>query len=348
MQRRLQEVRKEKPDADYATIAPDFETILSALVDQRALIAFANKFGFPSVEAAGRRRNRADPGHQGPQRPVQRTGLSAIPGAAAAERFGGPADHRRRLAPAPAADPRRDQCAGVGRDGQPLCLDVARIARGRGRGGARGRVQGRPQSDRRRPPALLRRQPQPLHDPRTARPANRADRPGAGRQRHRVGPGNRRLLQQQQRDLRARRTQGASARRWWPTRRARTPSPPRSRPARRSPRPRASAAVTSLKDQTRAAYAGIAGDKMAAAVFSAPTGAVVGPIQSDFGWVVAKVDSVKDGGRQVARPGALRNRRQAQPSTSASRRSRTWSTRSRTRSTKAIISPKPRPPPKSR
>ena len=47
MQRRLQEVRKEKADADYATIAPDFETILSALVDQRALIAFANKFGFP-------------------------------------------------------------------------------------------------------------------------------------------------------------------------------------------------------------------------------------------------------------------------------------------------------------
>ena len=47
MQRRLQEVRKQKPDADYATIAPDFETILSALVDQRALIAFANKFGFP-------------------------------------------------------------------------------------------------------------------------------------------------------------------------------------------------------------------------------------------------------------------------------------------------------------
>ena len=158
-----------------------------------------------SVEAAGRCRNRADPGHQGPQRPVQRTGLSAIPGAAAAERFGGPADHRRRLAPAAAADPRRDQCAGVGRDGQPLCLDVARIARGRGRGGAGGRVQGRPQSDRRRPPALLRRQPQPLHDPRTARAQARADRPGAGRQRHRVGPGYRRLLQQQPR-LTARRT----------------------------------------------------------------------------------------------------------------------------------------------
>ena len=44
MQRRLQEVRKQKPDADYATIAGDFDTILSALIDQRALIAFADKY----------------------------------------------------------------------------------------------------------------------------------------------------------------------------------------------------------------------------------------------------------------------------------------------------------------
>src|SRR4051812_22895363 len=46
MQRRLQDVRREKPEADYATIAGDFETILSALIDQRTLIAFASKYGF--------------------------------------------------------------------------------------------------------------------------------------------------------------------------------------------------------------------------------------------------------------------------------------------------------------
>ena len=56
------------------------------------------------------------------------------------------------------------------------------------------------------------------------------------------------------------------------------------------------AAVTTLKDQTRSAYAGVAGDKAAAAVFSAGPGAVVGPVQSDFGWVVAKVESIKAGG----------------------------------------------------
>jgi peptidyl-prolyl cis-trans isomerase D len=58
------------------------------------------------------------------------------------------------------------------------------------------------------------------------------------------------------------------------------------------------AAVSTLTDQTRQAYASVAGDKAAAAVFSAAKGSVVGPVQSDFGWVVAKVDSVRtEGGK---------------------------------------------------
>jgi peptidyl-prolyl cis-trans isomerase D len=60
------------------------------------------------------------------------------------------------------------------------------------------------------------------------------------------------------------------------------------------------AAVTALKDQTRAAYAGVAGDKVATAVFAAPAGSIVGPVQSDFGWVVVKIDLVKaTGGKTV-------------------------------------------------
>lgn len=58
----------------------------------------------------------------------------------------------------------------------------------------------------------------------------------------------------------------------------------------------ANAATTTLKDQSRQAYAGVAGDKAAASVFAAANGAVVGPIQSDFGWIVVKVESVKSGG----------------------------------------------------
>jgi peptidyl-prolyl cis-trans isomerase D len=58
----------------------------------------------------------------------------------------------------------------------------------------------------------------------------------------------------------------------------------------------ANAAVTTLADQTRQAYAGVAGDQTANAVFAAASGAIVGPIHSDFGWVVVKVDAVKAGG----------------------------------------------------
>jgi peptidyl-prolyl cis-trans isomerase D len=62
----------------------------------------------------------------------------------------------------------------------------------------------------------------------------------------------------------------------------------------------ANAAVTSLTDQTQQAYSGVAGAKAAAAVFGAPSGAVVGPIQTEFGWLVAKVDSVKtQGGKSL-------------------------------------------------
>jgi peptidyl-prolyl cis-trans isomerase D len=56
------------------------------------------------------------------------------------------------------------------------------------------------------------------------------------------------------------------------------------------------AAVTTLQDQSRQAYASVAGDKTAAAVFAASAGAIIGPMQSDFGWVVVKVDAVKAGG----------------------------------------------------
>jgi peptidyl-prolyl cis-trans isomerase D len=61
------------------------------------------------------------------------------------------------------------------------------------------------------------------------------------------------------------------------------------------------AAVTSLADQSRQAYSSVAGDKAAAAVFGAASGTVVGPVQSDFGWVVVKVDGVKKlGGKSLA------------------------------------------------
>ena len=46
MQRRLQQVRQQNPNADYATILGDFDPLLSSMLDERALIAFGNKYGF--------------------------------------------------------------------------------------------------------------------------------------------------------------------------------------------------------------------------------------------------------------------------------------------------------------
>src|SRR3954471_12823909 len=47
MQRRLQEARQQRAEADYASIIGDFPAILDALIDQRSLIAFSDKYGFP-------------------------------------------------------------------------------------------------------------------------------------------------------------------------------------------------------------------------------------------------------------------------------------------------------------
>ena len=58
---------------------------------------------------------------------------------------------------------------------------------------------------------------------------------------------------------------------------------------------------TSLGAKTRDELADIAGDAVAAAAFSARQGAIVGPIRSDLGWHVIKVDAVRtEAGRPLS------------------------------------------------
>jgi peptidyl-prolyl cis-trans isomerase D len=45
MQRRLAQVREQNPEADYSTLAADFDPLLQQLIDQAALTAFAQKHG---------------------------------------------------------------------------------------------------------------------------------------------------------------------------------------------------------------------------------------------------------------------------------------------------------------
>jgi peptidyl-prolyl cis-trans isomerase D len=62
----------------------------------------------------------------------------------------------------------------------------------------------------------------------------------------------------------------------------------------------AGAAVSTLKGQSRDAYAGVAGKAVADAVFAAANGGIIGPVQSDFGWTVVRVDSVtRTGGKSL-------------------------------------------------
>ena len=46
MQRRLQQAREQNPNADYPSLIRDFDPLLAQMIDQRAIIAFAKKYGF--------------------------------------------------------------------------------------------------------------------------------------------------------------------------------------------------------------------------------------------------------------------------------------------------------------
>lgn len=62
-----------------------------------------------------------------------------------------------------------------------------------------------------------------------------------------------------------------------------------------------SAQDVAVGPQTRDQFNGLAGEDVARAVFAASSGAIVGPIRSDLGWHVVKVDSIRsEGGRPLS------------------------------------------------
>ncbi len=62
-----------------------------------------------------------------------------------------------------------------------------------------------------------------------------------------------------------------------------------------------SAADISVGPQTREQFAKLTSDRVAAAAFGAASGAVIGPIQSDLGWHVIKIDSIQvEAGKSLA------------------------------------------------
>ena len=62
-----------------------------------------------------------------------------------------------------------------------------------------------------------------------------------------------------------------------------------------------SAEDVSVGPQTRAEFSGLAGDSVANAAFAAAKGAIVGPVRSDLGWHVIKIDDIRSAsGRSLA------------------------------------------------
>jgi peptidyl-prolyl cis-trans isomerase D len=295
LQRRLQQARQEHPDADYASIMPDFEPILEDLIDQRTLIAFADKYGFP----LSRRMIDAE--------------IAQIPGTKGLNGQFSEQAYRAFLAQQRLTDPQIREILASGLLQRLLLTPVAaagRVPVGIAKPYASMLLEAREGEAAVVPADAFKAGLQP-NDAQLQQfyAANRA---------HYMIPEQRVLriarIGPEQAGVTASDQEIAA---YYNANKATyAPNDTRSlsqvvvpdQPTANAIAQRAksgatlaaaaapagaNAAVTTLADQSRQAYAGVAGDQAAAAVFAAPAGTIVGPLHSDFGWVIVKVDSVK-------------------------------------------------------
>lgn len=305
MQRRLQEVRQQQPDADYPAIMGDFETILNALIDQRALIAFASKFGFhlskrlidaeiaqiPQARGLdGRFSEQAYQGFLAQQRLTDAQVRQIIAGSLLQRLMLTPVATNAHVSVGMATpyasmmlESREGEAAAVPIGAfrgafKPTDADLQRYY---------GANRNRYMIPEQRVLRFARIGPEQVANV-TASDQEIAAFYNANRASY-AARDTRSLTQVVVQDRAT--ANGIAARAKGGTALAAAAAPAG-----------ANAAVSSLKDQSREAYAGVAGNAVAAAVFAAPSGAVVGPVQSEFGWVVVKVDSVRrEGGKTLDR-----------------------------------------------
>lgn len=303
MQRRLQDVRQQQPDADYATIAGDFDTILSALLDQRAIIAFADKSGFTLSkrlvdaeiaeipQAKGLNGKFSDQAYQAflaNQRLTDAQVRQIIAGNLLQRMILTPVAANARVSVGMARpyasmllESREGEAAAIPLDAfraglKPSDADLQKFfAANR----ARYMI---PEQRALRIARIGPQVPGLAVSPQEIAAYYNANLETYGARQTRSLTQALVPDQATAAGIAARAKAGATI-------------------AAAAAPAGANAAVTSVADQTRSAYAGAAGEKIAAAVFAAPAGAVVGPLQSDFGWVVVKIDGVKSqGGRSLA------------------------------------------------
>ena len=301
MQRRLQEVRRQNPTADYATIAGDFETLLSALIDQRSLLAFADKYGIHlskrliDAEIAQIPQTKGLNGKFSDQQYQVFLAQQRMTDAEVRQIIAGTLLQRIILTPVatnahvsvgmamPYAsmllEAREGEAAAVPMEPfraglKPSDADLQRYYSAN---------RNRYMIPEQRTVRIARIGPELLSGV-TASDKEIADYYNANQATYGARE-TRNLSQAVVADQAAANAIAAKAKGG----------------ATLAAAAGTGAAVTSLSDQSRQAYAAVAGDRAAAAAFSAASGAVVGPIQSDFGWVVVKVDGVKSqGGKSLA------------------------------------------------
>jgi peptidyl-prolyl cis-trans isomerase D len=299
MQRRLQEARQQQPNADYRTIIGDFSTILDALLEQRTLMAFADKYGFPLSKAVVDAEIAQLPGTKGLngqfsdqayQQFLQRERLTdaqvrqILAGGVLQRLLLTPVATNARI-PVGMATPYASMLLEA-REGQAALIPIDAFKAGL-----------QPNDT----------QLQQFYSTNRARytiPEQRALRIA------RIGPEQVAHITASDQEITA--YYNANKAIYAPSdMRSLTQVVVQDQATANAIAQRAkggqtlaaaaapagsNAALTTLKDQTREAYVGVAGDKVATAVFAAGAGSVAGPLKSDFGWVVVKIDSVKAGG----------------------------------------------------
>lgn len=300
MQRRLTEVRQQNPTADYATIVRDFDTILDALVDQRTLLAFANKYGFHLSKRLIDAEISQIPQAQGlngqfSQQAYQNfLAEQRLTDAQVRQIIAGSMLQRLLLTPIAAnarvsvgmAQPYASMLLEA-REGEVAALPIELFAAGLNATDADLQRYYAANRNRYMVPEQRVLRIARIGPEQVASVAATDQEIAAYYKANQATYGTKETRNLSQAVVPDQATANAIA--------------TRAKGGASLATAGGNAAVTSLQGQTRQAYSSVAGDRVAAAAFAASSGAVVGPIQSDFGWVVVKVDSVKSqGGKSLA------------------------------------------------
>jgi peptidyl-prolyl cis-trans isomerase D len=304
MQRRLQDVRQQRPDADYATIIGDYEAILSTLLDQRSMMAFARKYGFPLSKRLIDAEITQLPGTKGlngqfseqayqtflaQQRLTDTQVRQLLTGGLLERLLLTPVASSIRV-PVGVATPYASMML-ESREGEAAVVPLEPFAAGlKPRDADLQRFYTANRSRYMVPEQRVLRFAR-LGPEQVAGVSASDQEIAAYYNANQATYGARETRNLSQVVVPDRNTANAIAAR----------AKGRASMAAAAAPAGSNAAVSSPKEQTRQAYASLAGDKIAAAAFGAPAGAVVGPLQSDFGWVVVKVEAVnKIGGKTLA------------------------------------------------